>query len=124
MMTLEIGDYSGINVESFTVSEMNMLDSIQVGKHSFTLNYDSIPNQKVMTREFHVTNCSNLQQIMIGDYSFSDYYVMELKELPQLDSIYIGESNGNNFYYTPVVEFIGDLHFVQFKCRLTIIAVN
>ena len=58
------------------------------------------------SKSFYVLNCELLESIQIGQYSFSDFGgEFELKNLPQLQSIQIGNI-GNvsfNFYYSSFV---------------------
>lgn len=53
-------------------------------------------------------DCESLRRLEIGPYSFSDYYIFELKNLPSLDTIMIGKIHDDsmivgrsyNFYYS------------------------
>ena len=46
-------------------------------------------------------NCERLRELKIGHYSFSDYSVCEIENLPSLEVIEIGEMDyeGDNFRY-------------------------
>ena len=79
---------------------MNQLQTIKIGKNSFTQRKNSYGNDA--SKSFHILNCESLESIQIGQYSFSDFAgEFELKNLTQLQSIQIGiiGSNSNNFYY-------------------------
>ena len=61
------------------------------------------------SREFHVKNCGCLRELIIGRYSFSDYCVFDLSNLPQLRTISIGTVDQSyNFYYAYDVDLIGE----------------
>ena len=101
---LIVGDYCFKNVTRFDIDGLNRLESIKIGEYSFSLDSDE------KNREFHLKNCSNLKSLVIDDYSFRDYYVMELNNLPKLQSIKIGIGNTHNancFRYVAEAHFIG-----------------
>ena len=80
---------------------MNQLQTIKIGKNSFTQRKNSNGNDE--SKSFHILNCESLESIEIGRYSFSDYAgEFELKNLTQLQSIQIGiiGSTSYNFYYS------------------------
>ena len=95
---LEIGDSSFINVNEFVINGMSHLKSLVIGMYSFTsYNYQSV---------FQILNCDELESIEIGRYSFSDYGGgFELKNLPKLSTIKIGEigSDSLNFFSSSFV---------------------
>ena len=96
-----------VTVTRFVIDGLNRLESVKIGKKSFTLSKNRWAERK--NREFHLTNCSSLVSLEIGPYSFSDYYVFELKGLPSLKSIIIGDAyDGFSFHYAPIVDFNSD----------------
>ena len=105
--SIEIGDDCFLKVNTFRIDGLNHLKSLKIGMKSFTqqkdnwntINYDS-------SRSFAISNCIELESIEIGRYSFSGYAgSFELKNLPKLSSIKIGEigSDSSNFYYSSFV---------------------
>ena len=87
--SIEIGNDCFGSVETFRIDRLNGLKSLKIGKNSFTLTKNSAGNDK--SKSFHILNCVSLKSIQIGEYSFSDYAGdFELKNLPQLQSIQIG----------------------------------
>ena len=50
-------------------------------------------------RHFYLKNCERLRELKIGRYSFSDYSVCEIENVPSLEVIEMGELNeeSNNF---------------------------
>ena len=86
---------------------MSELKSLKIGIKSFTQQKD---NWKTIihdsSRSFGILNCDELVSIEIGRYSFSGYSgSFELKNLPKLSTIKIGEigSRSANFYWSSFV---------------------
>ena len=101
LKSIEIGNDCFGSVETFKIEGLNRLKSIKIGENSFTQKKNSYGNDS--SKSFHILNCESLESIQIGTYSFSDYGgEFELKNLPQLQSIHIGNSlnNSYNFYYS------------------------
>ena len=102
--SIEIGDNCFENVELFNIDGLNELKSLKIGINSFTKEKDSWGSDSY--RSFGILNCIELESIEIGEYSFSDYGGgFELKNLPKLSSIKIGEigSRSCNFCYSSFV---------------------
>ena len=107
---LIIGDDCFGSVNEFMIDGLNELKSVKIGKNSFTniksndyWDYNKANNPN---RSFSVLNCIELESIEIGEYSFSDYGGgFELKNLPKLSTIKIGEIgiDSYNFYYSSFV---------------------
>ena len=109
LKTIEVGDDCFESVQTFRIDGLNQLQTIKIGKNSFTLvkkgnwDWNKIDNP---SRSFHILNCESLESIEIGEYSFSDFAgEFELKNLTQLQSIKIGNTGGKsyNFYYSSFV---------------------
>ena len=101
---LIIGDNCFSNVELFNIDGLNHLKSIKIGNNSFTHLKnngewdDDIANNT--NRSFSILNCIELESIEIGEYSFSDYAGgFELKNLPKLSTIKIGEIGSDSYYF-------------------------
>ena len=87
--SIEIGNDCFGSVETFKIDRFNGLQSLKIGKNSFTQKKNWNGDDK--SKSFHILNCESLESIEIGEYSFSDYAGdFELKNLPQLQSIQIG----------------------------------
>ena len=107
---LIIGNDSFMNVSVFNIDGLNHLKLLKIGINSFTLVYRSVKwnwNRANNTnRSFSITNCNELESIEIGSFSFSDYGGgFELKNLPKLSTIKIGEigSKSYNFRFSSFV---------------------
>ena len=87
----------------FEINGLQSLKTISIGSNSFTSMKNGFGND--INKSFHILNCTKLESIEIGEYSFSDYAgEFELSNLPQLQSIQIGQSNSSsyNFYSMPL----------------------
>ena len=99
-----IGPYGFKRVNTFKINRLNRLKTISIGSNSFTWLFTG--NGNGGWKSFHILNCESLESIYIGQYSFSGYGgEFELKNLPQLQSIQIGEcySPSDNFRYSSFV---------------------
>ena len=104
MESIEIGDDSFGSVSTFQIDGLNQLQTIKIGKNSFTHEKNRYGNDE--SKSFHILNCESLESIEIGEYSFSDFTGdFELKNLPQLQSIQIGTigKKSCNFCYSSFV---------------------
>ena len=104
LKSIEIGNDCFMNVELFKIDGLNELKSIKIGSNSFTKYKGSYAYNE--SRSFHILNCIELESIEIGSFSFSDYGGgFELRNLPKLSSIKIGEigSDSANFYFSSFV---------------------
>ena len=95
----EVGDYSFSFVNEVKLIGMNELERVVIGKNSFTKHKNSWDNDP--NRHFYLKNCERLRELKMDRYSFSDYSVCEIENLPSLEVIEMGELNevSNNFCY-------------------------
>ena len=107
LKSIEIGDECFMYVEEVKLIGLNQLERVVIGKNSFTMsiknaNYD--PN-----RYFYLKNCERLRELKMGYWSFTDYSVCEIENVPSLEVIEMGELNevSCNFYYASL-ELKGD----------------
>ena len=104
LKSIEIGNDCFENVELFNIDGLNELKSLKIGINSFTKKKNSATNNK--SRSFSILNCDELESIEIGEFSFYDYAGgFELKNLPKLSTIKIGEigSDSYNFCFSSFV---------------------
>ena len=98
LVYLWIGNENYMYVKTFNVQNNSNLQYLYIQQNSFTQRKNSYGNDQ--SKSFHILNCESLESIEIDLHSFSDYGgEFELKNLPQLQSIQIGEigSNSNSF---------------------------
>ena len=88
------------NVDEVKLIGLNRLERVEIGKNSFTKCKGDWPKNNP-NRHFYVKNCERLRELKMGCYSFSDYSVCEIENVPSLEVIEIGEMDerGYNFFY-------------------------
>ena len=99
LKVFEVGDYSFAFVHEVKLIGLNRVESVVIGQNSFTKKkntwgYD--PN-----RHFYLKDCERLRELIVGRYSFADYSVCEIENVPSLEVIEMGELNREscNFYH-------------------------
>ncbi len=99
LKVFEVGDYSFAFVDEVKLIGLNHLERVEIGKKSFTKCKNDGGNDP--NRHFYLKDCERLTELRIGRYSFSDYSVCEIENVPSLEVIEMGELNGDgsNFYY-------------------------
>ena len=91
-------------VKEVKVIGLKRLESILIGENSFTKRmhgYGNDPN-----RRFILKNCSQLKEIKMGCFSFSDYGVIEISNLDSLEVIEMGTAS----FYAANLQLKGDAH--------------
>ena len=85
---LEVGEECFAHVEEVKLIGLSQLERVVIGKNSFTKqnNSDDDPN-----RRFYLKNCKRLKELKMGCYSFSDYSICEIENVPSLEVIEMGE---------------------------------
>ena len=97
MNTIQIKEKSFGKVATLIVSNLPNLVSINIGRNSFTQSIDWYGLNT--NRNAVIKNCTQLKELMIGNYAFSDYYSLELSSLNSLERLVFGEYS---FYHTPL----------------------
>ena len=101
LKSVTIGDYGFEYVNVFNITGLNELESVEIGMNSFTKYKNTYHIAADPNRHFYLKNCPKLKSLRIGRFSFSDYTVCEIENVPALETVEIGDLNGwsNNFYY-------------------------
>ena len=95
LKSIEIGDECFENVTEVKLIGLNRLESVVIGKNSFTKSSDgNDPN-----RHFYLKNCGRIRELKIGCFSFSDYMVCEIENVPSLEVIEMGDLNGSSYNF-------------------------
>ena len=95
--SIEIGNECFASVKTFKIDGLNRLKTIKIGNKSFTQHKNDYRYEK--SKSFHILNCESLKSIQIGEYSFSDFGGdFELKNLPKLQTIHIGNIRNNDAF--------------------------
>ena len=101
LKVFEVGNYSFSFVEEVKLIGLNQLERVVIGKNSFTKEKnDDWPSYNA-NRHFYLKDCERLTELRIGRYSFSDYSVCEIENVPSLEVIEMGELDNYswNFCY-------------------------
>ena len=97
-----MGDYCFRKTEELKLIGLNGLERVVIGKYSFTkYGYDAKKDGMDPSRHFYLKNCERLRELKIGCWSFSDYSVCEIENVPSLEVIEMGVLNewSYNFRY-------------------------
>ena len=97
LKSIEIGDECFENVNEVKLIGMSQLERVVIGKNSFTKKKDWYGNDPY--RHFYLKNCERVRELKIGRYSFSDYSVCEIENVPSLEVIEMGELNENSYSF-------------------------
>ena len=97
LKVFEVGCYSCSYVNEVKLIGLNRLERIVIGENSFTKHkndYSYSPN-----RHFYLKDCERLREMKMSCYSFSDYSVCEIENVPSLEVIEIGKMNEDSFNF-------------------------
>ena len=96
--SLEIGSNSFAFVKVFKIEDLSKLKSLKIGIRSFTKQKSNSGEDK--SKSFHVLNCTSLESIEIGEFSFSDFAGdFELRNLESLQYLKIGSIKNESFNF-------------------------
>ena len=93
----EVGDYSFSFVDEVKLIGLNQLERVVIGKNSFTREKNDCGNDP--SRHFYLKDCERVRELKIGRYSFSDYSVCEIENVPSLEVIEMGEMDEKSFNF-------------------------
>ena len=87
-------------VDEVKLIGLSKLERVVIGENSFTKVKDDWPSYDP-NRHFYLKNCERLRELKIGRFSFSDYSVCEIEDVPSLEMIEMGDVNevSANFLY-------------------------
>ena len=99
LKSLVVGDDCFGNVSDARIIGLNQLESVVVGKNSFTKHKNGSVNDK--NSKFYLMNCSMIRELKMGCFSFSSYCVCMIENVPSLEVIEMGELHewSRNFFY-------------------------
>ena len=105
---LQVGDECFKNAKEVKLIGLSQLERVVIGNNSFTKKKNDWA--KDSTRHFYLKDCERLMELKIGRYSFSDYSVCEIENVPSLEVIEMGEVNEWSccFYYASKLELKSD----------------
>ena len=99
LKVFEVGDACFENVNEVKLIGLSKLERVMIGKNSFTKHKDWYGNDP--NRHFYLKNCERLKELKMGRYSFSDYSVCVIENVPSLEVIEMGDLNewSSNFSF-------------------------
>ena len=105
LIYLEIESWNFKTVTTFDVRNNHRLETVNIKGNSFVDRFDhyQIDFENDASASFRIENCNNLRTITMGEYCFAEYGgIFELRNLPLLESISIGEMEefSFNFFYS------------------------
>ena len=99
LKTLKIGSDSFEYVEELKLIGLSELESVEIGKNSFTKYKDTYHITADPNRHFYLKNCPKLKSLKIGSFSFSDYTVFEIENVDALEAIEMGDLNEYSYSF-------------------------
>ena len=97
LKVFEVGDYSFSFVDEVKLIGLNQLERVVIGKNSFTREKNDCGNDP--SRHFYLKDCERVRELKIGRYSFSDYSVIEIENVPSLEVIEMGELDEDSYSF-------------------------
>ena len=96
LQVLDVGDTCFENVTEVKLIGLNQLERVVIGDDCFIRSTEYDP-----TRRFYLKNCEGVRELKIGRWSFREYSVCEIENVPSLEVIEIGELNklSYNFFF-------------------------
>ena len=94
---LDVGDTCFVNVNEVKMIGLSQLESIAIGMMCFTKDKDQIGSDS--SRHFFLKNCERLRELKMGRYSFCDYSVCEIENVPSLEGIEMGKLNETSYNF-------------------------
>ena len=97
LRVFEVGCYSFSFVNEVKLIGLNRLERIVIGRSSFMKEKkDCIYSA---SRRFYLKDCERLRELKMSCYSFSDYSVCEIENVPSLEVIEMGEVNEKSYNF-------------------------
>ena len=99
LKSIEMGNECFKNVSELKLIGMKGLERVLIGQNSFTKHKNGYGGD--LKRPFCLKDCERVRELKLGRYSFSDYAVCEIENVPSLEVIEMGELNedSSSFFY-------------------------
>ena len=94
---LEVGDECFEYVDEVKLIGLNQLERVVIGMKSFTKRKNDDCNDP--NCHFYLKNCERVRELKMGRYSFNEYSVCEIENVPSLEVIEMGELNEKSFNF-------------------------
>ena len=105
-----MGDCCFTETEELKLIGLKELENVVIGNSSFAKVDYNTANGMNSNRHFYLKNCERLKELKFGCYSFMDYSVCEIENVPSLEVIEMGKMNEGscNFYHASKLELKSD----------------
>ena len=99
LKSIEIGDDCFMYMNKVKLIDLSRLERVVIGMNCFTRKRDDWGYNPL--RRFYLKNCERLRELKMGCFSFSEYSVCVIENVPSLEVIEMGEMDENswNFRY-------------------------
>ena len=91
LRVLEVSDECFENVKEVKLIGLDQLERVMIGRECFTKQKNERLLKSDPNRHFYLKNCERLRELKMGRYSFSDYSVCKIENVPSLEVIEMGE---------------------------------
>lgn len=102
---LTIGDNSCADVSSFTLSGFALLHTVEIGQNCFQRRHSNLSYRCDSMHAFFV-NLQSLESLVIGKDCFCEYSICELRGLPVLRTLSIGDNSDSIGCFINCFEFV------------------
>ena len=102
---LKVGNNCFECLHSLRVVGLSELESVVIGKDSFTPSQDS-KDERSLNREFHLKNCPKVKLLKIGPSSFVNYRVCVIENVDALEEIEMGDLNEESHNFVGAFSFV------------------
>ena len=94
---LVVGDKSFIYVNELKLIGLHYLESVVIGKNSFTKISSDYPESSIPNHSFYLKACPMIKRLTIGYRSFVEYSVCQIENVGSLETIEMGDYS---FYWS------------------------
>ena len=96
---LQVGDGCFKFVKEMKLIGLNQLERVVIGWNCFTKEKSNLPCQVKLNSHFCLMDCERLRELKIGCYSFNNYAVCEIENVPSLEVIEMGHLNEDSYCF-------------------------
>ena len=97
LKNVSIGNECFFYQDVLNLTGLHSLERVMIGVKSFTKIKYSFGNDA--NRKLYVKNCDALKELKIGNYSFSDYSVIEIENVNSLELIEMGDMDSLSYHF-------------------------
>ena len=99
LRVLQVGDDCFRFVKEVKLIGLNQLERVVIGWNCFTKEKSNLPCQVKSNSHFELKDCERLRELKIGCYSFNNYAVCEIENLPSLEVIEMGHLKKDSYCF-------------------------